>query len=142
MRRRARTLWPVAILALSLSVSALGQTRTVPKVRDHHKLMLILEYSLKSDIPGIVESTIYDMIQYKSYYPKQNFSRLISDLNDLSASCRDSAISYKAHLASMYLSYGSSLDNGSAFDPSDHERAFQLASDQLSRKFLFTHATE
>ena len=142
MVRRSGIFLATVGLALGLSGTALGQGRLSPLVNEHQKLVYILETSLRSDIKGVVEGTIYNTIQYKSYFPGRDFSRLIADLNDLSASDPDSEISFKAHLASMFLRYGSSLDAAASFDPGNHERAFQLASDQLTRKFLFTHATQ
>ncbi|MGA9119845.1 MAG: hypothetical protein WB699_10815 [Bacteroidota bacterium] len=142
MRPFKMKLLPVLALAVLVAASAFGQSRTVPKIHDHQKLMFILETSLKSAIPGVVESTIYNMIEYKSYYPNLDFSGLINALDALSQASTDSSISYKAQLAIMYLRYGTSLDNGAVFNSDNHEYAFQRASEQLTRRFLLTRATQ
>ncbi len=142
MRRNGRILLTTVAVMLALAGSAAGQgVTTSPTLQNHRKMVTILESALHSDIEGIVEGSIYDAIQYKSYYPDRDFSRLISDLNSISESSNDSAISYKAQVASMYLRYGSSLDNKTSFSPDNHERAFQLASDQLTKKFLLSNVT-
>ena len=129
---------PVVILALGVAISAFGQTQQIPKVRDPQRYIRNLVSSLRNDVPGIVESAIYDIIQYKSYYPAQDFRPVIGGLSDLAESGRDSALSFKANLALLYLRYGTSLDNDRAFQSDNHEYAFQLVSDQLTRKFLTT----
>jgi hypothetical protein len=142
MRPSRAKMLPMVVLALSLATSAFGQSWSAPTIHDHQKLMHILKSSLKSDIHGVVESTIFTTIQYKSYYPNLDFSGLIAALDDLSQASSDSSISFKAHLATMYLRYGDSLDDRTVFDLDTHENAFQLASEQLTKKFLFSHSTQ
>jgi hypothetical protein len=138
---------PLLVLSLLILVIIFGanifaQTTSVPKVRDHQKLVYILETALRSDIPGVVEGAIFDLIEYKSFYPQRDFSPLISALHDLALETRDSTLSYKAHLAGMYLRYGTTLENPAAFNAEDHEVAYQMASEQMTRKFLLSHATQ
>ncbi|MBK7256931.1 MAG: hypothetical protein IPI01_03775 [Ignavibacteriae bacterium] len=51
----------------------------------------------------------------------------------------DAAIAYKATLASIYLRYGSPINDPSAFDPNDHEKAFKTIAEQLAAKLLATN---
>jgi hypothetical protein len=93
----------------------------------------------RSDVPGIIESTIYNLVQCKSVFPDREYSRHIRWLDQTSASSKDASIAYKATLASMYLRYGSPIDDLSVFDPVDHEKAFKSVAAQLAAKLLATN---
>ena len=142
MRAGAASVIPAVAAVLLFAANAFGQPESPPKIRDNQKLMHVLETSLHNEIPGVVEGVIYDMVEYKSYYPNLDFSSLIDALDDAAKDSKDSAIAYKAHVASMYLSFGSTLDGPEAFNPENHEHAFQLAAEQLEKKFLLSRATE
>ena len=109
---------------------------------DFQKLMKAFDASLRSDCPGVVESTIYNLVEYKSFFPDREYSRLIQSLNDLARSTTDSTIAYKASLAGMYLAYGSRMNDPSVFTPYNHEAAFKVAADQLVKKFLLSRSSE
>jgi len=105
---------------------------------DFDRLMKSFDASLKSDIPGIVESTIYNLVEYKSFFPNRQYGRLVESLDRVASGSADSTIAYKARLAAFYLSYGAPLGDARVFTPYDHEGAFKLVSQQLERKFLIS----
>jgi hypothetical protein len=104
--------------------------------------MVAFHESLRSDVPGIVESTIYNLVEYKSYFPQKEYSNMIRELNDVARDASDPSIAYKASLAGLYLLCGSKLGDNSVFTPYDHEPAFKLVAEQLEKKFLFSSANE
>ena len=151
---KSRTVLGIAVIvvALSAAVTAHAQPDETRYAKyDFQKLMKAFDSSLRSDrdrlrkrsdVPGIVESTIYNLVEYKSFFPDREYSRLIQTLSDVARSSTDSTIAYKASLAGMYLSYGTRLNDASVFTPYNHETAFRGAADQLVRKFLLSRSSE
>jgi hypothetical protein len=129
------------VFALTATASAQPDESSYAKY-DFHKLMKSFDASLRSDVPGIVESTIYNLVEYKSFFPNREYTRAIQTLNDIARNSTDSTIAYKAALAGMYLTYGSRVENVAVFTPYDHESAFKTVSDQLSKKFLLSRSSE
>ncbi len=142
---KTRTLLGTAglVIALSFAAAANAQPDESRYAKyDFQKLMKAFDASLRSDVPGIVESTIYNLVEYKNFFPEREYSRLVQVLNDLARNSPDSTIAYKATLAQMYLSYGSSVENVSVFTPYDHETAFKAVADQLAKKFLLSRSSQ
>lgn len=92
--------------------------------------------SLNSDIPGIVESSIYNAILIKKYYPGANYSSIISKLNRIAEDNADPSIRFKAHLASIYLTFTDGISIKPKHDTFDHEYLFRQIADQLESKLL------
>ena len=130
----------VAALVLAVTASAQPDESRYAKY-DFQKLARGFDESLRSDVPGIVESTIYNLVEYKSYFPDREYSRFVRELNEIARNSQDSTIAYKATIAGMYLSYGSKVDDASVFTPYSHETAFRAVADQLARKFLLSQST-
>jgi hypothetical protein len=142
---KSRTVLGIAalVIALTFNATASAQPDESSYVKyDFLKLMKSFDASLRSDVPGIVESTIYNLVEYKSFFPGREYSRVIQTLSDISRNSTDSTIAYKAALAAMYLTYGSRVENVAVFTPYDHETAFKTVSDQLARKFLLSRTSE
>jgi len=132
-----------ATMALAAAFSAGASVHAQPEEARYEsynfdRLMKSFDVSLRSDIPGIVEGTIYNLVEYKSYFPNRQYGRLIESLDRVARTSADSTIAYKARLAGMYLAYGSTLGDGTVFTPYDHEGAFKMVSQQLERKFLLS----
>ncbi len=92
--------------------------------------------SLESNIPGVVESSIYNAIIVKNYYPEGNYSEIIDKLNDISKGNADPAIRAKAHLASIYLNSNNIITVEPKHNVFDHEYIFRQITQQLDNKFL------
>jgi hypothetical protein len=99
------------------------------------KTLDIFDNSMNSNVPGIVESTIYNVIVYKKYFPNANYSDLLSDLKTLAQNYSDPAIRYKAYLAVMYLTESSKIDV-QPVSQFDHEYIYRQIADQLENKLL------
>jgi hypothetical protein len=103
------------------------------------RLMKRMDVDAHRDIPGIVESTIYNLVQCKSVFPDKGYARFVRWLDETAATYPDAAIAYKATIASLYLRYGSPITDASVFDPNDHEKAFKTIAAQLATKLLATN---
>lgn len=125
--------------ALAQEATAPSQSPEVRYAGQFNRLMKSMDIDSHMDIPGIVESTIYNLVQCKSVFPDKDYSRFVRWLDETAASNPDATIAYKATLASIYLRYGSPVKDASAFDPNDHEKAFKTIAEQLAAKLLATN---
>ena len=125
--------------ALAQEGSAGSQSPEVRYAGQFNRLMKSMDIDSHMDIPGIVESTIYNLVQCKSVFPDAEYTRFVRWLDKTAAGNPDAAIAYKATLASIYLRYGSPINDPSAFDPNDHEKAFKTIAEQLAAKLLATN---
>jgi hypothetical protein len=127
------------IAAQAQELTTQSQPAEVHYAAQFDRLMKGLEMAKRSDIPGIIESTIYNLVQCKSVFPAREYSRHVRWLDEMSSNTSDATIAYKATLASMYLRYGSPINDPSVFDPNDHEKAFKTVAAQLATKLLATN---
>ena len=123
------------LLAVSIRIDA--QPKYSAKDRpDIEKAMKIFPESLKSNVPGIVESTIYNVVVYKKYFPEKDYSKVLSVLNSVARENENPAIRYKAYLAEMYLNSGSRIDIKPTTPALEHEYIFIQIADQLEKNLL------
>ena len=136
MRAATTTLAAVLIFAFT----ATSQT-SAPEGRtfNHQRNFKEFDYSLQSEIPGIVESTIYTVVLYKNIFPDLDYSHLQNGLDQVARDNKDVAISYKARLASMYLTYSSNIQISPVSPALDHEYLFRQIAEQLEKKLLAAH---
>jgi len=111
------------------SGSSFAQEAKAPKQSVVERAFKVFPPSLESDYQGIVESTIYNVILLKKYYPTENYSVFIKKLNEIAEENTDPGLRYKAHLASIYLTFSNMID----IEPKNH--AFE-------REYLFKQITE
>jgi hypothetical protein len=135
---RAATTTIAAVLIFAFTVSA--QTNGAESRKfNHERTFKVFASSLQSEIPGIVESTIYTVVLYKNRFPDLDYSRLGSELDQVARDNRDVAISYKARLASMYLTYSANIQITPVSPALDHEYLFRQIAEQLEQKLLAAH---
>ena len=66
----------VVLILLAFSIRIDAQPNYNGKNRpDLEKAMQVFPASLKSNIPGIVESTIYNVVVYKKYFPEKELRK-------------------------------------------------------------------
>ncbi|MDD8019321.1 MAG: hypothetical protein PHP42_13195 [Bacteroidota bacterium] len=94
------------------------------------------QMSLKSDIKGIIEGTIYNIVVYKRYFPQMNYSKIIDNLEIVIQENEDPSISYKAQLAIMYLRHANRIDISPVGHAIDHEYLFKEISEKLEKELL------
>jgi hypothetical protein len=95
--------------------------------------------SLDSDIPGIVESSIYNAIIIKNYYPSADYSRIIEKLNEIAEVNPDPSMRVKAHLASIYISSSDIITIEPKNNVFDHEYIYRQITEQLDKKLLVSN---
>jgi hypothetical protein len=141
MRSRIVRLIVPAIAVLSVAMVAHAQSELGRySTSDCDRIMRVFDVSLHSQCPGVIESTIYNLVEFKNAYPDREYSRQVSALKKIARECDDATIAYKANLAGMYLTYGTRFADSSVFNPSNHETAFRFVDEQLARKFLLSRS--
>ena len=135
---RAATMTTAAILIFAFK--AASQPISVEGRKfNHERNFQVFERSLQSNIPGIVESTIYTVVEYKNLFPDLDYSRLQKGLDRVARENSDVSISYKARLASTYLNYSSNITITPVSPAYDHEYLFRQIAEQLEQKLLAAH---
>lgn len=129
------------VLAFVISAavfSANAEVKSQYKFSDafYQKTLKVFQSSLESDIPGIVESTIYNVVVLKKYYPSADYNKIVNELNDIAVDNASPAIRYKAHLASMYLTLNGIVVVHPIRNTYEHEYIFKQISEQLENKLL------
>ena len=133
----------VGLVLMIVSVVAAHPDTVEQKGMNKELAMKNFEYSLQwRGVPGIVESTIYNVVIFKNRFPDLDYSHIGVLLQRVAEGNKDLSISYKAQLATMYLNYSPTLDLTSQTLPADHEYIFKQISEQFEQKFLASHATE
>lgn len=70
-----------------------------------------LTHGLSSDVLGIVESSIYNAVNFKIAYPDFNSERVLEDLNRVAIEGSNHSIRYRAFLALAYYKNQSEFEN-------------------------------
>jgi hypothetical protein len=101
-----KSIWSaVFIFTVLFSCSITAQQQRVINYEQQAKMLFnMIPTSLENEIPGIVESTIYNAIVAKRYYPSADFTGIIDKLNGIAAENPDPSMRVKAFLAAVYLS--------------------------------------
>jgi hypothetical protein len=125
---------------LTLTSISLAKPNDTDKTKvKYDRAISMFESSLTSDIPGIVESTIYNVVLCDKFYPAGDYSKIENLLDKVARENDDPAIKYKAHLASMYLNGGTKIDVTPVSNTFDHEYLFRQIADQLEKKLLVSN---
>lgn len=133
---KTRTMFLV-VATLALGASAFAQPGAVERQKRLQTLtMENFRYALKSDIQGVVEGTIFDVVVYRKYYPQLDYNGIVDRLNDLAVEGKVPQVRYKAHLASMYFSAGGQINIVPAQDPWDQDSVFRQIAEQLEKNLL------
>lgn len=124
----------VAGIIFSASSYAQGNNYT-PTVTVLKKAYEVCPQSLDSNVPGIVEASIYNVILLKKYYPTADYSSIVNKLNKIAEKNMDPSIRFKAHLASIYLSFSEIINVQPKFI-FDHEYIYKQITDQLEKNLV------
>jgi hypothetical protein len=136
---RSMAVLMIAMLAFG-AVALAGPNDTTMPSRIVHLSMKNFRHSLKSDIPGVVEGTISDVVVFKKLYPNLDFDGIVDRLNEVAETSKVPVISYKAHLASIYLAYPARFEifpNGNLEQQDD---VFRQIANQLQKQLVETGA--
>ncbi len=92
--------------------------------------------SLKSDIPGVVEGTIADVVIFKKLYPNLDFDGIVNRLNEVAETSKVPVISYKAHLASIYLAHPAQFEIVPDENSEQQDDVFRQLASQLQKQLV------
>ena len=131
-----------SVILSSFNLYGQNDEMPTPKQTILEKAYKVCPLSLESNIQGIVESSIYNVILLKKYYPAADYSWIIDKLNEISEKNTDPTIRFKAHLASTYLSFSSLIN----VQPKSHEMyefdseyIYKQITDQLENKLFVSN---
>ena len=138
MTRTMKAMAVVALLVFGIASSAMARPDSAERTVLTQDLVLKnFEHSLQmGEFPGIVESTIYNVVVFKSRFPQLDYARLSSMLQRIAEDNQDASLSYKAELAYLYLNLNAGFDLNAVPGSADHGYIFRQLSDQLAQKFL------
>ena len=88
------------------------------------------------EYPGVIEGTLYNIIECKALFPDLNYSDLVEPLNELAMEHGDLVLGYKASLAGLYLAHSSDFHITPMRDAANHEYLFKQIADQLEQKMV------
>jgi len=95
--------------------SATNDTTVVTKQANTEQLFERFEtgliFGLNSDILGVVESSIYNAVNYKIAYPEFNSENVIEELNRVALSGVNHSVRFRAYLALAYYKNQSEFDS-------------------------------
>ena len=106
------------------------------KIINRAALLNNFQASLRSDVKGIVEGTIYNIVVFKRYFPEENYSKVIDNLSTVMEKNGDPSISYKAQLALMYLRHANTIEITPKLHAVEHEYIFKEISQKLEKNLL------
>lgn len=70
-----------------------------------------LVFGLGSDVQGVVESSIYNALNYKIAYPEFNSEKVIEELNRVALEGANHSVRYRAYLALAYYKNQSDFES-------------------------------
>ncbi len=135
MRTYLKHLTAVTFIVFAVAFSAVArESNAVEETFIQNHALEMLEMDLhRSDVPGIVKSAIYTIVECKNSFPDLDYSRLLSTLNKVANKSDKQSIGYEAQLASMYLSHSSDIWIVQIPDAEHHEYLFKQIADQLGQ---------
>jgi len=92
--------------------------------------------SLKHDIEGVVEASIYNSIFLTKYYPEAKIDRVLNELNKVVVNSSNPVLRYKAQLAVLYISNYTNDELNMDNYKDDQTELFRVISDKLQDTFL------
>ncbi|MFA6468358.1 MAG: hypothetical protein WCW35_05620 [Bacteroidota bacterium] len=142
MDKTKRILTAVALLGL---FTALGVAQAKEMKFESGKMQKIVDKnivpSLQSDIYGIVEGSIYNIVLSKRFYSSLDFTNAGEKLKQVIADHSSPAIRYKAHLALIYLSNADSITITPVSKSESYDYLFRQISEEVSTKLLGNDGT-
>ncbi len=94
--------------------------------------------SLLNENTFVVESAIYISIQFKNRFPKENFSKIIEVLDEITRKAESSRLSYKAQLAKIYISNANWFENIKVKSIDKEQEVYAEIAETVSAKMFST----
>ena len=138
MNTNLKRLAGTALVAFAIAFSANAQESHPAKEAFIKKYSLeMFGISLQAkEYPGVVEGTLYNIIECKNLFPEVDYSDLVAPINKLAEEPNDLIIGYKASLVGLYLAHSSEFHITPMRGAQDHEYLFKQIADQLEQKLV------
>ena len=92
-------------------------------------------FGLSSDVRGIVESTLYNVVDYKVKYPAFESEDLVQRISEIALEGENHSLRYKAYLALSYYQnqneFGTQEELLSLLDNTNQDRIFYYLQEQV-----------
>ena len=138
MNTNLKRLAGTALVAFAIAFSANAQESHPAKEAFIKKYSLeMFGISLQEkEYPGIVEGTLYNIIECKNLFPEVDYSDLVAPINKLAKEPNDIVMGYKASLVGLYLAHSSDFHITPMRGAEEHEYLFKQIADQLEQKLV------
>lgn len=93
-------------------------------------------YGMNSELPAIVESSLFITLQLKSRYPNEDYKKLLGKLNELAQNGSTLSIKYKAQLASLFINYYDLFKDVTIFESENPGLSFKMISSKVENNSL------
>lgn len=125
----------------SAKADSVNQTAQQADEKLFEKLEKSAVFGLSSNVRGIVESTLYNIVDYKVQYPAFESEEMIQKVSEIAVEGDNHSLRYKAYLALSYYQnqddFGSQEEMLSMLDNTNQDRIFfylqnEVQSDQFT----------
>lgn len=124
----------IAPLQASKTVTATPDS-TTNSIHSFETLERSLLYGLSSDVNGVVESALFNAVNYKVVYPEFSSERLVTTLNQIALEGRTHTLRFKAFLTLTYYRDQDKFESPSyladLIDIKDQNRIFYYLQDEI-----------
>ncbi len=125
-----------AIVLFAVTTNVLAQKPAASKSFEDRIVKTAL-YGMSSEIPSIVESSLFVLLEAKNRYPNEDYKKLLDKLNELAQNGSTLSIRYKAQLTSLFINYHDLLKDVNVFESENPDLSFKMISSKLENN-LFT----
>ena len=120
----------VALVLLSTSTNLFAKAPKPIKSFDE-KYVNQFVYSMDHNVPAIVESSLYVVLQLKDKFPNENYDKLIDRFDNLMNDGPTLSIRYKAQLAKFFFTNYNVFKGIDTFNKSDREEVFKQIANKI-----------
>jgi hypothetical protein len=128
------------LFSCSVAAQQLGSLSYNPQAINYEqqaeKAFNVIPALLDSKVQGIVESTIYTVIEVRKYYPSADYSEMIEKLHRVAEENPDPSTRVKAYLAGIYLSSSEIMSVEPDHGSYEHDYIYKQITEQLENQVL------
>lgn len=124
-----------AVLLFAVTTNVLAQKQAASKSFEDRVVKGAL-YGMSSEIPSIVESSLFIVLQLKSRYPNEDYKKLLGKLNELAQNGSTLSIKYKAQLTSLFINYYDLFKDVTIFESENPDLSFKMISSKVENNTL------
>lgn len=124
----------VAVLLFAIITNVLAQRPLSEKT--FRNVVRNALYGMNSELPAIVESSLFITLQLKSRYPNEDYKKLLGKLNELAQNGSTLSIKYKAQLASLFINYYDLFKDVTIFESENPGLSFKMISSKVENNSL------